>query len=87
MGVPCLWHRSPLLRGNNSIEVDVDVDHRDGTIIGAGHYIEFQATYLECLVCGLELDGEDALEAAGLETVFPNDAANLDTYLRKYYEE
>ncbi len=76
-----------LLHGDNSVEVDIDVDHREGVIIGAGHYVEFQAQYLECLACGLELDGQEELEAAGLETVFPNDAADTDTYLRQYYED
>lgn len=83
---PACDTEAALMHGDNSLEVDIDVDHRDGTIIGAGHYVEFQAGRLECLACGLELDGQEALEAAGIDTVFPNDAADVDTYLREYYE-
>lgn len=83
---PACSIEAALLHGDNSVEVDIDVDHREGVIIGAGHYVEFRARDLECLACGLELDGPEQLEAAELETVFPNDAADTDTYLREYYD-
>ena len=84
---PACGTEAALLQGDNSLEVDVDVDHREGIIVAAGHYVEFQAGYLECLACGLELDGQEALEAAGIETVIPNDSADIDAYLRSYYED
>jgi hypothetical protein len=73
------------LQGHNSLEVDVDVD--DGVVVAAGHYVEFQGEHLECLACGLELDGQDQLGVVEIEAVFPNDAADLDSYLRDYYED
>ncbi|HET7486645.1 MAG TPA: hypothetical protein VFJ85_01865 [Acidimicrobiales bacterium] len=82
---PACGTEAALLEGENSIEVDVEVDHRDGTVTGGRHYVEFQAGSLECLACGLELDGQEDLEAAGVETLLPNDTIDSDRLLREYY--
>ncbi len=74
-----------VLYGDNSVEFDIDVDHRSGDIIGGGPFLEFRATGLRCKACNLNLASEEELDAANIETVFPNDEVEADDYLREYY--
>lgn len=84
---PACGMDAALLHGENAVEVDIDVDHREGVIVGTGHYVEFRADSLDCLACALELDGQEELEAAGYELAFPNDDADTDMFLREYYDD
>ena len=74
-----------LLHGENFVEFDVDYDHREMVELSAYPYIEFRGQQLECPACGLELDGQEEVEAAGLDAVFVNDHADVDEYMREYY--
>jgi hypothetical protein len=77
--VDCPACESPaLLSGENAPEHDV----QDGDV-----WIEFTAHLLECDACGLELDGEEELEAAGIEASQVNGAVDFSTFMREYYAE
>ena len=78
---------SALLCGENVVDYDVEYDHRERTIIGGSPFIEFQASTLKCPTCGLWLAGIDELLAAGIESVFVNDDADIDAYMRDYYSD
>lgn len=84
---PGCGHESALLSGENFVEFDVEWDHRDRVQVDASPFIEFRGHFLDCALCDLELDGLEELEAAGMDPVFPNDEADLDEYMRDYYEE
>jgi hypothetical protein len=75
-----------VLYGDNSVEFDIDVDHRSGDIIGGGPFLEFRATDLRCKACNLTLASEEELDATDIETVFPNDEVDSDELLREYYD-
>jgi hypothetical protein len=40
--------------------------HREHILIGAHPYFTFVPSHLRCNACGLELDGRDELDAAGV---------------------
>ncbi|HEV2071236.1 MAG TPA: hypothetical protein VGR26_15715 [Acidimicrobiales bacterium] len=75
-----------LLYGENSVEFDIDVDHRSGAIIGAGQYVEFRAAVLRCGACTLHLVSEEELDAAKVDRVFANDGVDVDDYMRRDYD-
>jgi hypothetical protein len=56
-----------LLSGSYDVrwEPEVDVDGGEAYVSGAYPVVSFRPGHLECRVCGLELDGEEELQAAG----------------------
>ncbi len=48
--------------------------------------IQFAGHYIECGARGLELEGSQELEAAGIDHTWPNDEADLDEWLADYAE-
>jgi hypothetical protein len=87
--VTCPACREPALVGGTyevDWEADWDVEGSRGPAYIAGVYpvVKFSPGYLGCRVCGLELDGEEELAAAGiaeswmLDDVDPRDFANDD---------
>ncbi len=67
-------------------EGDVEGSRGDAYIIGGYPVVTYRPGYLTCRVCGLELDGEEELEAAGvekswqIEDVDPSDFYDDDNY-------
>lgn len=65
-------------------EPDYEFDGIEAYVSGVSPLVTFYAGQLECRVCGLELDGEDELSAAGieesweLENIDPADFADYD---------
>jgi hypothetical protein len=55
-----------LVFGNVNVELDEDWDHREGVLINVHPYFTFIPSRLRCNACGLELDGRDELDAAGI---------------------
>lgn len=76
-----------LLSGDNNVEFELDWDHREDVATGGRVYVDFHAHSLKCRACDLELDGEDELKVARVETVLVNDVVDLDEYMREYYTE
>ncbi len=64
------------------MEVDYD---RDGNPENAWPVLTFFAGGLECEVCGLELDGEEELQAAQLELSWQNEEVDLNEWMRANY--
>jgi flagellar hook-basal body complex protein FliE len=62
--------RQAMTRGSYDVEWEADWDYADGEsyIAGAFPVVTYSPGLLECRVCGLELDGEEKLQAAGLST-------------------
>ena len=52
--------------GSVKVEMDEDWDHHEGVLIGVQPYFTFIPNRLRCSACGLELDGRDELDAAGI---------------------
>jgi hypothetical protein len=52
--------------GSVNVEMDEDWDHHDGVLIGVHPYFTFIPSGLRCSACGLELDGRDEMDAAGV---------------------
>jgi hypothetical protein len=61
--------RQALTSGSYDVDWEPDYDYADGETYVAGAYpvVTFRPGYLHCRVCDLELDGEEQLEAAGIE--------------------
>jgi hypothetical protein len=74
-----------VLVGENVVEWSVDEDRYGNRT--ADPFIEFRGEQLSCAVCQLELEGAEELSAAEIDFVFDNDTADLDEYMREYYEE
>jgi hypothetical protein len=75
-----------ITHGSYDVTWEPDWDYADGESYIAGAYpvVTYAPGYLKCNVCGLELDGEDQLRAAGiadswqLEDVDPADFYEAD---------
>lgn len=52
--------------GSVKVEMDEDWDHHERVLIGVHPYLMFIPNHLRCSACGLELDGRDELDAAGI---------------------
>lgn len=55
-----------LVLGSVKVEMDEDWDHHEGILIGVYPYFTFIPSGLRCNACGLELDGQDEMAAAGV---------------------
>jgi hypothetical protein len=55
-----------LVFGSVKVEMDEDWDHHDGVLIGVHPYFTFIPSGLRCSACGLELEGRDEMDAAGI---------------------
>jgi hypothetical protein len=53
--------------GSVRTDYDEDWDHHDQVLLGVHPYFTFIPSHLRCSACGLELDGRDELDAAGVE--------------------
>jgi hypothetical protein len=53
------------------VEMDEDWDHHERALIGVHPYFTFIPTRLRCSACGIELDGRDELDAAGIAEPWP----------------
>jgi hypothetical protein len=60
--------RSALTRGSYEVdwEADWDVEGGEGYVSGVYPVVTYSPGYLYCRVCGLELDGQEQLSAAGV---------------------
>ena len=56
-----------LVPGSLKTDYDEDWDHRDGVLVGVHLIITFIPSGLSCRACGLELDGREEMEAAGVD--------------------
>jgi hypothetical protein len=55
-----------LVSGSVRTDFDEDWDHHEHVLIGVHAYFTFIPSRLRCNACGLELDGRDELDAAGI---------------------
>lgn len=60
-----------LVFGSVKVEMDEDWDHHEGVLIGVHPYFTFIPNRLRCSACGIELDGRDELDAAGIAEPWP----------------
>ena len=74
-----------LLEGENTLDWEPEYD-QDG-VSGASPWVKFSGGNLLCETCDLELDGDEQLEAAGIEWQMQNDHADLEEWLSDYYAE
>jgi hypothetical protein len=72
-----------LFSGENVLDYDVDYDRDGDPDVHA--YLEFHGNFLECGARGLELDGQDEVEEAGIEAVFINHDADVHAYMEAEY--
>jgi hypothetical protein len=75
--------RRALTRGSYDVEWEADYDVADGEGYIAGVYpvVTYSPGHLDCRVCGLELDGEEQLSAAGVPASWQiEDAEPQDFY-------
>jgi hypothetical protein len=56
-----------LVSGSVRTDLDEDWDHHEGALVAVHAYFMFIPSHLRCSACGLELDGRDELDAAGIE--------------------
>ncbi len=70
--------RLALVSGTYKVDWEADWDYSEGEAWPVGVYpvVRFYPGHLGCRICGLELDGEDALQAAGIEASWELD--NVD---------
>jgi len=55
-----------LVSGSVRTDFDEDWDHHERVLVGVHPYFTFIPSRLRCSACGLELDGHDELDAAGV---------------------
>jgi hypothetical protein len=77
--------RQALTSGNYDVDWEADWDQEGSRgepfIVGAYPVVSYFPGYLHCRVCDLELDGEEQLEAAGIERLWKiEDADPTDFY-------
>lgn len=60
-----------LVFGSVKVEMDEDWDHHERVLIGVHPYFTFIPNRLRCSACGIELDGRDELDAAGIAEPWP----------------
>lgn len=80
-GSPCL------VDGHIDVDFDIDWDHREGVPIGGQVFVVFSSYHLACGACGLDLDGADEIERAGIDPVLNIEDADSEEYLREYYAQ
>lgn len=76
---PACEHQA-LVYGSYDVNWAPDWDYSDGEAWVAGAYpvVHFSPGTLDCRVCGLELDGEAELEAAGVPAMWELDSGEID---------
>jgi hypothetical protein len=72
------------IQGENYVEAEPAFG-KEGDIEGVDAWIEFHARSFKCGACGLELQGDDELRAAGLETMWLNETIGREEFLQEYY--
>jgi hypothetical protein len=66
-------------------ETDQTSVHVDDDGFAVAPLLTFFASSLRCEVCGLELDGAEQIEAAGLESEWENETIDTDEWLSELY--
>jgi hypothetical protein len=69
-----------LVYGSYEVDWEPDWEYSDGEVWAAGAYpiVRFSPGTLDCRVCGLELDGEAELEAAGVPAMWELDSDEVN---------
>lgn len=77
----CEW---PALVSGATEQTGWDVDYdKEGFPESASPELTFFAGIIECEACGLVLDGNDEIEAAGLDSSWLNEDIDLDSWIRE----
>lgn len=81
--------RMALTSGSYRVEWEPDFDYADGESYVAGVYpiVTFTPGYLNCRICGLELDGDEQLIAAGVATSWHIDDADPADFRDDEYDD
>jgi len=78
-----------LATGANKVEweADWDVEGGEAYVVGAYPKVTFIPGTLECRVCGLVLDPEDALQAAGVPESWELENVDAEDFYEDFYED
>ena len=86
VAIACPVCDSPAVSHGHTEQIGWDVDYdKEGNLEGGNPILTFFAGNLECRACGLELDGEEEIVAAGIDASWDNDQIDIDAWMAEAY--
>jgi hypothetical protein len=83
---PACGHMAKLIGHHSFREWDYDSDE-EGNVVSRTAIVDLYVEELRCAVCGLELQGEDELTAAGIETAIELDDVDSSDFEEKDWDD